>query len=141
MKQISEVKNDYTDDENLTHIDGFFDNDDDSEGKTIAVVCQDTGKVIFFDNRYRGDKAILEAIKEVEPKSYHKVAYAKASLKNEGYYTDTLWSNDDAKLKFECTDEQANELVGQALNNDATMEQIWFALGFHGEDNGYIKKD
>jgi hypothetical protein len=139
MRKIVEVKNDYTDDENLTYIDAYFDTDENSEGKTIAVVCLDTGKVIFFDNAYSNDAKILEAIKEIMPKDYHKVVHAKAYLKSQGYYTDSLWCNDDAKMKFKCTDEEANILVGQALSNEATMEQIWFAMDFHGEDNGLTK--
>ena len=69
-----------------------------------------------------------------------KIEEAKAYLKSQGYYTDILWCNDDAKSKFECTDEEANNLIGQALSNDATMEQIWFAMDFHGENNGLTKK-
>jgi|GEM_PF-2144281 hypothetical protein len=141
MRKIVEVKNDYTDDENYTFIDAYFDEDDNSEGKTICAVCQETGKALFFDNSYRNDEKILEAIKEVTPKSYHKVAQAKAYLKSQGYYTDNLWCIDDAKCKFKCTDEEAHILVGQALSNDATMEQIWFAMDFHGEDNGLTKID
>ena len=65
MKQISEIITDHIDDENLQHIDAYFDEDADSEGKTIAVVDRDTKKVIFFDNMYRGDKQVKEAIKEI----------------------------------------------------------------------------
>ena len=72
---------------------------------------------------------------------YLKVVEAKAYLKSQGYYTDSLWCIDDAKMKFKCTDEEAHILVGQALSNEATMEQIWFAMDFHGEDNGLTKID
>jgi hypothetical protein len=82
---------------------------------------------------------VIEAIKEVTPLLYHKVAYSKALLKTAGYYTDILWSIEDAKHKFKCTDKEADYLLGQALNNEATMAQIWFAIDFHGEDNGLTK--
>jgi hypothetical protein len=65
MKQISEIITDHIDDENLQYIDAYFDEDADSEGKTIAVVDRDTKKVIFFDNLYRGDEQVKEAIKEI----------------------------------------------------------------------------
>tara|TARA_R110000824_G_scaffold113854_1_gene263887 strand:+ start:316 stop:432 length:117 start_codon:yes stop_codon:yes gene_type:complete len=31
------------------------------------------------------------------------------------------------------------EEVDMALTNEATMEQIWFAIDFHGEDNKLTK--
>lgn len=63
-----EVRNDYTDDNGYTHIDVWQDDSDDSEGATVAIVCQDTGKVYFIDNSYIFDKSVLEAIEEVKPK-------------------------------------------------------------------------
>ena len=66
MKEIKEIRTDYICDQNLQHIDAYFDEDENSEGKTIAVVCLDTGKDIFFDNRYRMDEGIKEAIKEIK---------------------------------------------------------------------------
>ena len=66
-----EVRNDYTDDNGYTHIDVWLDDDDDddfAEGTTVAVVCQDTGKVFFIDRSYSFDKSVLEAIEEVKPK-------------------------------------------------------------------------
>ncbi len=61
-----EVRNDYTDDDNYTHIDVFFTEDDGEQGITGAIVCRDTKKVYFLDNRLRGNKLVLEAIAEVQ---------------------------------------------------------------------------
>lgn len=63
MEKLTEVRNDYIDDQNLHHIDCWF--DDKEEGRTVAVVDLDTNKVIFFDNRLRGDKEVRIAIEEV----------------------------------------------------------------------------
>ena len=66
MRNFSEVKNDYTDEEvNMTMIDAYKSDDENEQGKTIAAVCRDTGKVIFFDNRFRGDNGLKESIAEV----------------------------------------------------------------------------
>jgi len=51
------------------------------------------------------------------------------------YQTENLWCVADVKSKFDCTDDEALEVLEQALTNDATMEQIWFAIDFHGSDN------
>ena len=53
----------------------------------------------------------------------------------EDYQTENLWRVADVKSKFNCTDDEALEVLEQALTNDATMEQIWFAIDFHGSDN------
>ena len=72
-------------------------------------------------------------------KNYKEIEKAKALLRENGYQVDNLWTIDDVKSKFKCTDKDAHEIMTQALTNDATMEQIWFALDFHGEDAGLEK--
>ena len=65
---------------------------------------------------------------------------ARAFLTENGYYTGNLWCVDDVKSKYDCTDEEAQGVLNGALNNDATMEQIWFAIDFHAENDGLIEK-
>lgn len=67
QQAISEVRNSYTDDDNFTHIDVYKTDNEDEEGRTVAIVCQDTGKVYFLDNIFRGNTSVEEAIKEVMP--------------------------------------------------------------------------
>lgn len=61
----SEIRNDFTDDQNYTHIDYWETDSDNEEGKTIAIVCRDTKKVYFIDNQYRFNQEVLLAINEV----------------------------------------------------------------------------
>jgi hypothetical protein len=65
MKNIAEIRTDYIDDQNLQHIDCWFTDDDNEEGKTVAVVDLDTKKIIFFDNGYRLNEKVKEAINEI----------------------------------------------------------------------------
>lgn len=65
MKEIKELRTDFIDDNNLQHVDAWFDNDENSEGKTIAVVCRDTKKVIYFDNYYRAVSKVGAVILEI----------------------------------------------------------------------------
>ena len=58
-----------------------------------------------------------------------------AELKSRGKFVDNLWTIEDVQSRFNCTDDEAQEVLEQALTNDATMEQIWLAIQFHGEDN------
>ena len=67
------------------------------------------------------------------------VEQAKEFLTKKGYYTDNLWNVDDVKGIFKCTDEEAQTVLDGALNNDATMEQIWYAIRVHGENDNLEK--
>jgi hypothetical protein len=66
-------------------------------------------------------------------------AEAKQVLKNAGYQVDNLWNIEDVKQTYNCTDEEAMEVLVKALNNEATKEQIFFALNFHAEEQGLNK--
>lgn len=58
----------------------------------------------------------------------NEIEKAKAVLRDAGFYVDNLWHIDDVKGRFECTDEQAQEILEDALTNEATMEQIQFSI-------------
>ena len=60
-----EIKADYIDDQKYLHIDMWETDDDNEEGKTIAIVCCDTYKVYFIDNTMRGDHLVKETINDV----------------------------------------------------------------------------
>lgn len=77
-------------------------------------------------------KQTLEAVL----KKYRAVEKAKKLLREAGYFVDNLWCVDDVKGKFDCTDEEAQGVLYGALQNDATMEQIWLAIDIHGENDG-----
>ena len=58
----------------------------------------------------------------------NEIEKAKAVLRDAGFFVDNLWHIDDVKGRFECTDEQAQEILEDALTNEATMEQIQFSI-------------
>jgi hypothetical protein len=64
---------------------------------------------------------------------------AKEILSKSGYQVYNLWSIEDVQHNYKCTDDQAMEVLIKALTNEATMDQIWFAIDFHAEDNGLKK--
>ena len=57
----------------------------------------------------------------------------RKKLKAKGYYVDNLWHIEDVQSKFECTDEEAYNILGFALQNEATYDQIWLAIEIAGE--------
>lgn len=68
-----------------------------------------------------------------------KIEQAKQVLRDNGYYVDNLWSVEDVVSNYNCTDEEAQEVLDGALQNDATMEQIWYAIDYHAEEIGLTK--
>ena len=59
------------------------------------------------------------------------IEQAKKTLRDAGYFTDNLWHIDDVKSIYEeCDDATAQEILSNALENDGTMNQIWFAINF-----------
>lgn len=70
----------------------------------------------------------------------YTIESAKQFLKDNGYFVDNLWSVNDVKGKFECTDEQAQNVLYSALQNEATTEQIQFAINMHAEFDNLPKK-
>jgi hypothetical protein len=66
-----------------------------------------------------------------------KVNKAKEVLRAEGYFIDNLWHVDDIKSRYNCNDnEKAQDILNSALTNEATMEQIWFAIDMVAQDEG-----
>jgi hypothetical protein len=57
------------------------------------------------------------------------------------YQTANLWCTRDVKSKYECTEEEALEVLEEALTNPAIMEYIWFAIGEVAEEFELQPKD
>lgn len=69
-----------------------------------------------------------------------EIANAKEVLRKAGYFVDNLWHIDDVKLRYNCEDdEQAQDILYSALTNDATMEQIWFAIDYVAQNETTLK--
>jgi hypothetical protein len=51
-------------------------------------------------------------------------AEAKQVLRNEGYFVDNLWHVSDVQNNFECTDEQAQDILYWSLTRDNVIEFI-----------------
>lgn len=64
-----------------------------------------------------------------------EIEKAREVLREAGYYVDNLWHIDDVRTLFEnVTDEQAQEILDKSFQNEATFDQIWFAIDQIGQD-------
>ena len=59
---------------------------------------------------------------------YKKTQKAIDVLEKAGYYVGSLYHVDDVKTYFDCTDDEAMEVLDSALDNDGTSETIWVAI-------------
>ena len=58
-----------------------------------------------------------------------EVEKAKEVLRANGYYVDNLWHIQDVQANYmKASDEEAQKILNIALTNEATMEQISFAI-------------
>ena len=63
-----------------------------------------------------------------------EVENAKQVLKRNGYYVDNLWQTCDVTMNYDCTEEQAQEVLDNVLTNDFTFQYIFDAIKLEAED-------
>ena len=69
----------------------------------------------------------------------HLEVKSKGILKENGYFVDNLWHIDDVRLKYkDVSKDDAQRILDMALTNEATMEQIWFAIDSVAEAEGLV---
>lgn len=69
-----------------------------------------------------------------------EIEKAKEVLRKSGYFTDNLWHIDDVKGRFQVSDnEDAQDILNDALTNEWVMEQIHLAIRDMAEYNGFKK--
>ena len=62
-------------------------------------------------------------------------------LRSNGYYVDNMWGREDVREKFHCTDEEADEILDNALNSDWICERIQDAIFDEGHQMELELKD
>lgn len=65
---------------------------------------------------------------------------AKDFLRSNGYYVDNLWHVTDVQNKFECTDEEAQDILFEVHNNDGIVENIFQGIDILGRFNQFKEK-
>lgn len=66
---------------------------------------------------------------------------ARELLSIKGYYTENLWCIDDVMMNYHCTQEEARIVLDTAMQNDATMEQIFLAIDDMADNLSLRRKD
>ena len=68
------------------------------------------------------------------------VKQAKDHLEINGFYVYNLWQVSDVQNMFECTDEQAQEVLHDALTNDYISERIFNEITDYATMRGFVEK-
>lgn len=71
----------------------------------------------------------------------NKTEQARMHLHEQGYQVANLWHVDDVSMKYECTTQEAHDVLERALTNEWVMEQIHFAISQVAEQNGLKKRE
>jgi hypothetical protein len=58
----------------------------------------------------------------------------------EDLQTANLWSVSDVQSTFDCTHKEAMDVLEEALDNEATMDQIWSSMIYRGGLKGLKAK-
>jgi hypothetical protein len=61
-------------------------------------------------------------------KKLKDIVEARLFLRSKGYFVENLWTTDDVTENYNCTKEQAQQVLEMALTNEATMQQIWLSI-------------
>lgn len=112
----------------------------------IVYVCCMIGILIynlikFMDTKKINDIDVKDYIDLSTTLRQTDIENAKQVLKSAGYYVDNLWQTCDVTLNYDCTEEDAQEVLNKSLTNDATYEQIWMSIGYVAESMNLKRRD
>lgn len=66
---------------------------------------------------------------------------AKKVLRDNGYFVDNLWNVRDVQVVFECTDDEAQDVLYRSMTNDYINEQIQLSIDEFGSMDNLKRKD
>jgi len=69
-----------------------------------------------------------------------KVEEAKQVLRDAGFQVENLWSLPDVMDNYDCSEEEAMDLLEQTLTNDHVMETIWESMDIIADINSIKRK-
>lgn len=63
------------------------------------------------------------------------ITEAKKILESNGCYINNLWHVDDVKELFDCSNDEAQEVLNEVMTKDSVMEHIWVLIKEVGNNN------
>ena len=82
-----------------------------------------------LSDKEKSDKIVNELdLKEVSTQDLRN------ELELRGYQIDNLWHIEDVMQNYDCESEVAQEILIKALNNEATIQQVYLAIDIVAEE-------
>ncbi len=69
-----------------------------------------------------------------------EIEKANQTLKDAGYYVDSLWHIEDVKKDWKCTDEQAFEILDNIFKGEYFGEVVFDLIGIEARIKKYKQK-
>ena len=66
---------------------------------------------------------------------------AKEVLKSNGYYVGSLWQIEDVTDQYECSNDEAQNVLDGVFNSDWVTEQIFFMIDEQCREKGILIKN
>jgi len=70
-----------------------------------------------------------------------KIDTAKKYLESQGYFTANLWHTDDVCQNYNVNQDQALDIIEDAMTSEITIASIFEAIDIIAEENGYENKN
>ena len=70
-----------------------------------------------------------------------KIDTAKKYLESQGYFTANLWHTDDVCQNYKVNQDQALDIIEDAMTSEITIASIFEAIDIIAEENGYENKN
>ena len=70
-----------------------------------------------------------------------KIDTAKKYLESQGYFTANLWHTDDVCQNYKVNQDQALDIIEDAMTSEITISGIFEAIDIIAEENGYKNKN
>ena len=86
------------------------------------------------------DKLKMKEIRK-QVRSAELISQAKDTLTEAGYYIGNLYQVEDVQTYFDCTDDEALDVLDGAMDNEGTAEQVWTAIREVGDMMGLKEKE
>ena len=87
-----------------------------------------------------GMKAVAGGHVNIESKDKVKTREAILHLESKGFFVANLWQVSDVQQDFECTDDEAFDVLHDALTNEYITERIFIEISDYATMNGLVEK-
>jgi|AntRauMFilla1563_2_1112583.scaffolds.fasta_scaffold04143_9 hypothetical protein len=92
--------------------------------------------VIVGDERFN----IADTLEEINDSEYAQEKEAKEVLTDLGICASNMWSIEDVTGHYDCSEEEAMDVLDDASQSESLMESMWFNIHYSAAELGLKRK-